>query len=88
MLPPQMMLLVLSLMVLSACGTVQTLGSFPRPPQELMSPPAGIASHRLKDGAKLSDVAGQHAVESTYTRRIEEQLKALQAWITGQSEVK
>lgn len=49
--------------------------------------PQGLAGYSLKPKAKLSDVASQHAVEATYTRRIEEQLRALQAWVLEQEKV-
>ena len=53
-----------------------------------MEKPAGIASQRLEKGAKLSDVARQHAEEATYTKRLEEKLNALQEWVKKQSTLK
>ena len=85
--PLKTMLLAASLMALSGCGTPQILAGFPTPPGELMTPPGGLATHSLPDGAKLSDVATQHAREATYTRRIEERLRALQQWVREQHAV-
>ncbi|AMP13691.1 hypothetical protein [Collimonas pratensis] len=47
-------------------------------------PDAAVPADGEASGVVLSEVATQHSVESTYTRRLEVQLETWQDWATGQ----
>ena len=80
------MLLVLSLSVLSACGTVPTVVKFPTPPATLMQPPAEAG--QLKAHAKLSDVESQHEKEAEASLINKKRLLAWQRWAKEQGLIK
>ena len=75
----------LLVLALSACGTKPT--KFPAPPELLMREPQTLVDNVLKDDPVLSDVATQHAEETTVFYEVREQLLSLQSWIRRMQDV-